>query len=426
MTDQRPLRTAPWRKIIWSMSPRAIIREALRALIRNKLRSTLTVLGITIGIGAVICVVAIGQAGSAQVEEQLNNLGDNFVWIEAGSRAPSGIRTGSHGTKTLLQSDVEAIIKQVPLIKLASANVDSRTQIVYGNKNWCTGYRGVAPEYFQIKRWGMSLGAPFTQADVDRASDVCVIGETVRQQLFDVEDPIGKVIRVRYASLPGHGRAGCPWTNRLRPRPGRHHHHALYDGAEKAEGHLMARRYRVLRRFSPRPSILPSSRSARCCATAITSGAARMMTSTSSRPDEFINTQLEARRTFSFLLISIASVSLLVGGIGIMNVMLVRSPNAPARSASACPSGPPMATSPSSSWAKPSCQPVRRIVGRRFRGGRFLPCRTRPAMAHGDSAASHRDRRAVCRRRRRVFRLLSRPQSLQARPHRSPPLRIVI
>src|SRR6202158_298528 len=172
-------------------------REAVRALSRNKLRSTLAAIAIMIGIGAVVCVVAIGRAGSRRAEEQLNNLGDNFVWIEAGSRAPNGIRTGSHGTKTLMQSDVEAILKQVPLIKLASANVDSRIQIIYGNKNWSTGYRGVAPEYFQIKRWPMSLGAPFTQADVDRASDVCVIGETVRQQLFDLEDPIGKVIRVK-------------------------------------------------------------------------------------------------------------------------------------------------------------------------------------------------------------------------------------
>ncbi|HEY5162849.1 MAG TPA: ABC transporter permease, partial [Terriglobales bacterium] len=83
------------------MSPRSIFREAFKALTRNKMRSTLTVLGIMIGIGAVICVVAIGQAGSEQVQEQLNNLGENFVWIEAGSRAPNGIRTGSHGTKTL-------------------------------------------------------------------------------------------------------------------------------------------------------------------------------------------------------------------------------------------------------------------------------------------------------------------------------------
>src|SRR5918911_4653275 len=92
------------------------VQRAIRTLVRHKMRSALTVLGVMIGIGAVICVVAIGQAGSQQIQEQLNNLGDNFVWIEAGARAPNGIRTGSHGTKTLMQSDVEAIQKQVPLI----------------------------------------------------------------------------------------------------------------------------------------------------------------------------------------------------------------------------------------------------------------------------------------------------------------------
>jgi putative ABC transport system permease protein len=304
------------------MSPRAIIREALRALFRNKLRSTLTVLGITIGIGAVICVVAIGQAGSAQVEEQLNNLGDNFVWIEAGSRAPSGIRTGSHGTKTLMQSDVEAIVKQVPLIKLASANVDSHTQVVYANKNWFTGYRGVAPEYFQIKRWPMSLGAPFTQADVDRASDVCVIGETVRQQLFDIEDPIGKVIRV--GTLPclvmgvlvARGQTGfgndqddtivMPYTTAQKKLKGTSWLDDIVCSAVTAEAinpaiqqiaELLRDRHHIRRGQDDDFNIR--------------------------RPDEFINAQLEARRTFSLLLISIASVSLLVGGIGIMNVMLV-------------------------------------------------------------------------------------------------------
>ncbi|MFI5111833.1 MAG: ABC transporter permease [Terriglobales bacterium] len=304
------------------MSPRAIIREALRALTRNKLRSTLTVLGITIGIGAVICVVAIGQAGSAQVEEQLNNLGDNFVWIEAGSRAPNGIRSGSHGTKTLMQSDVEAIIKQVPLIKLVSANVDSHTQVVYANKNWFTGYRGVAPEYFQIKRWPMSLGAPFTQADVDRASDVCVIGETVRQQLFDIEDPIGKVIRV--GTLPclvmgvlvARGQTGfgndqddtivMPYTTAQKKLKGTSWLDDIVCSAVTAEAinpaiqqiaELLRDRHHIRRGQDDDFNIR--------------------------RPDEFINAQLEARRTFSLLLISIASVSLLVGGIGIMNVMLV-------------------------------------------------------------------------------------------------------
>src|SRR6185369_3429633 len=110
---------------------RVIVREALRALRRNKMRSVLTVLGITIGIGAVICVVAIGQAGSQQVQNQLDNLGENFVWIEAGSRAPNGIRTGSHGTKTLIADDATAILKQIPLIKAVTPQVDANIQIIY-------------------------------------------------------------------------------------------------------------------------------------------------------------------------------------------------------------------------------------------------------------------------------------------------------
>src|ERR1041384_1386674 len=177
------------------MSPRAILREAFKALRRNKMRSILTVLGIMIGIGAVICVVAIGEAGSEQVQEQLNNLGENFVWIEAGSRAPNGIRTGSHGTKTLTVGDSTAI-GHMPLIKSVTPNVDGNTVIVYGNHNWSTHWRGVSPEYFQIKRWPVVQGAPFTQADVDMAANVVVIGATVRDQLFGAEDPIGKVVRV--------------------------------------------------------------------------------------------------------------------------------------------------------------------------------------------------------------------------------------
>jgi putative ABC transport system permease protein len=304
------------------MSPRAIVREALRALSRNKLRSTLTVLGITIGIGAVICVVAIGQAGSAQVEEQLNNLGDNFVWIEAGSRAPSGIRSGSHGTKTLLVSDMEAIARQVPLIKLVSANVDARVQIVYANKNWSTGYRGVSPEWFQIKRWSLSLGAPFSQADVDRASDVCVIGETVRQQLFETEDPIGKVIRV--GALPcqvmgvlvARGQSGfgqdqddtiiMPYTTAMKKLKGNNWLDDIVCSAVSPEA-INPAIQQISALLRDRHHIRPGQDD----------------DFNIRRPDEFINTQLEARRTFSFLLISIASVSLLVGGIGIMNVMLV-------------------------------------------------------------------------------------------------------
>src|ERR1700755_1122020 len=114
----------------------AIFRSALVAWTRTKMRSLLTVLGITIGIAAVICVVAIGKAGQARVEQQLNNLGDNFVWIEAGGRAVNGVRTGPRGTKTLTLADAVAIKSQIPLIRSVSPNVDSSTQVVYGNQNW--------------------------------------------------------------------------------------------------------------------------------------------------------------------------------------------------------------------------------------------------------------------------------------------------
>src|SRR6266705_2536948 len=134
------------------MNYSALFQSALVALLRNKMRSVLTVLGITIGIAAVICVVAIGKAGQARVEQQLNNLGDNFVWIEAGGRAVNGVRTGPRGTKTLTLGDALALKTQIPLIKSASPNVDSSSQVIYGNQNWFTTYRGVSPEYFDIKR----------------------------------------------------------------------------------------------------------------------------------------------------------------------------------------------------------------------------------------------------------------------------------
>src|SRR5260370_40418342 len=135
------------------MNYRVFFGSALVALLRNKRRSVLTVLGITIGIAAVICVVDIGKAGQARVEQQLNNLGDNFVWVEAGGRAVNGVRTGTHDTKTLVMADAIAIKNQISLIKSVSPNVDDPVQVVYGNQNWHTSYRGVTPEYFHIKRW---------------------------------------------------------------------------------------------------------------------------------------------------------------------------------------------------------------------------------------------------------------------------------
>jgi putative ABC transport system permease protein len=300
----------------------ALLGSSLWALLRNKLRSLLTVLGITIGIAAVICVVAIGKAGQARVEQQLNNLGDNFVWIEAGGRAVNGVRTGPRGTKTLILGDAVAIKNQIPLIKNVSANVDASIQIIYGNQNWFTTYRGVSPEYFDIKRWVVDQGAVFAQDDVERAADVCVIGRTVRDQLFGVEDPIGKVVRLR--TLP------CKVVATLKPKG------LSVSGQDQDDTIILpyTTAQKKLKGVDWLDDILCSAVSQDVVKLAGQQAAALLRERHHLRaeeeddfnirnPEDVIQAQIEASHTLTMLLVAIASISLVVGGIGIMNVMLV-------------------------------------------------------------------------------------------------------
>ena len=299
-----------------------VLRDGSRTLVRNKMRSVLTVLGIMIGIGAVICVVAIGQAASSQVQQQMFNLGDNFVWIEAGGRAVNGVRTGARGTKTLTLADAEAIKSQISLLKLVSPNVDSRAQLVYNNRNWSTTYRGVSPEWFDIKRWTMEEGAPFTQDDVDKALNVCVLGHTVREQLFRDEDPIGKSINLKgipckvIGVLTSRGQTtfgqdqddtlilpyttaqkkvmGQPWLDDILCS-------AVSVDAIKLAGRQAAELLRERHRIRPGEDDDFNIRN----------------------PEDQIQAQIDASNTFRMFLICVGSVALIVGGIGIMNVMLV-------------------------------------------------------------------------------------------------------
>jgi putative ABC transport system permease protein len=299
-----------------------IIESSLLALLRNKMRSALTVLGITIGIAAVICVVAIGQAGQAQVEKQLNNLGNNLVWVEAGGRAVNGVRTGTHASPTLTMADAIAIKNQIPLIRTVSPNVDASTQVIYGNQNWYTSYHGVGPEYFDIKRWYVDKGAPFSQDDVDSSADVCLLGKTVRDQLFGGEDPIGKVIQV--AGLP------CKVIATLHPKG--------LSASGQDQDDLIVMPYttaqKKLKGISWLDDILCSAVSQDVVKLAGQEAAALLRDRHHLRPgeeDDFnirnpedvIQAQLAASRALTLLLIAVASVSLVVGGIGIMNVMLV-------------------------------------------------------------------------------------------------------
>jgi putative ABC transport system permease protein len=300
----------------------ALFATALGGVFGNKLRSSLTVLGITIGIAAVICVLAIGKAGQQQIEQQLNNLGDSFVWIEAGGRSVGGVRTGSHGTKTMTLGDAQAIKDQVSLIKAVSPNVDASTQLVYGNQNWYAGYRGVSPAFFDIKRWGPDLGAVFTDDDVERAANVCVIGRTVRTQLFGADDPVGKVIRM--SGLP------CLVVAELEPK-------GISASGQDQDNTVIipyTMAMKKLKGVAWLDDILCSAVSQDVVKLAGEQIAVLLRERHHLRgdqPDDFnirnpedvIQAQLDASRTLTLLLIAIASISLLVGGIGIMNVMLV-------------------------------------------------------------------------------------------------------
>jgi putative ABC transport system permease protein len=301
---------------------KALFRSSGRALLRNKMRSLLTVLGVMIGIAAVICVVAIGKAGQARVEQQLRNLGDNFVWIEAGGRAVNGVRTGTRGTKSLVLGDAVAIKTQIPLIKSVSPNVDASVQVVYGNQNWYTTFRGVSPEYFEIRRWIVDQGAVFSEDDVERAAAVCAIGRTVRDQLFGVEEAVGKVIRVK--DLP------CKVVATLLPKgismSGQDQDDTIILPYTTAQKKLMGITWLddILCSAVTQDSVKLAGQQA----AALLRDRHRLRSGEEDdfnirNPEDIIQAQLEASRTLSALLIAIASISLVVGGIGIMNVMLV-------------------------------------------------------------------------------------------------------
>ncbi|HVN74754.1 MAG TPA: ABC transporter permease [Thermoanaerobaculaceae bacterium] len=298
-------------------------REAVRALGRHKTRSALTTLGVTIGIAAVVLVVAIGKAGSERAQAALASLGENLVWVEAGARNVNGVRTGNLGSNTLTVEDAEAIRREVGLITRVSPQVDGHVQAVFGNRNWMTHYRAESPEYLAIRRWGVALGHAFSQDDVDHSAAKVLLGETVRQQLFGDANPVGEVVRLQnqlfevIGVLAAKGQSGDfrdqdDWV------------FLPYTTAQK--------RFRA-RTETWLDDILCSAASPQAVDPAIGQIEALMRQRhhiepgqdddfNIRRPDEVLKAQVAASDTLAHLLISVAAVSLLVGGIGIMNVML--------------------------------------------------------------------------------------------------------
>jgi putative ABC transport system permease protein len=300
----------------------SIWSEAMKSLRRNLIRTVLTILGLVVGIAAFICVVGVGKAGSAKVEEQLLKLGDNMIWIEAGSRATNGVRFGTRETNSLKVEDANAIFAEVPGLKRMSPNVDGRVQVIYGTQNWNTTYRGVAPEYFDIRKWEIQSGTAFTHDDVDRDVPVCLLGQTVVENLFPNENPVGKSVRVQ--AMP------CRVIGVFQPKG------ASASGWDQDD--FVAMPYTTaMKRISGTNWLddiffSATSRSAIPIATGQAVGLLRERHHLHpGEPDDFnirspedvIRAQLQASQLFTWLLGTTASLALLVGGIGIMNIMLV-------------------------------------------------------------------------------------------------------
>jgi len=295
---------------------------ALRALRRNKMRSVLTALGIIIGVGAVIAMVGIGNGAKAQVEAQIASLGENVILIFSGSTTSSGIRTGWGGAGTLKIEDAEAIRHEVPGVIGVSEEVVSTTQVAAGNQNWFTRIYGESADYFDIRQWPLADGAPFTPQDVRSANKVCVIGHTTATQIYGNENPIGQILRIKNVPFTitgvltpkGLSPQGVdqddivimPYTSAMKRVIGgttlRNINVQMSDPAQ-----IAAAQQQIISLLRQRHNIRPG------------------------RDDDFtVRTQQEiaeaataTSRVMTVLLGAIAGVSLVVGGIGIMNIMLV-------------------------------------------------------------------------------------------------------
>lgn len=173
------------------------IRIAFRALTMNKLRSALTMLGIVIGVASAIATVAIGSGATQRIQEQIASIGSNITMVIPGSTTSSGMRMGTGNAVTLSEADAKELVAQCPDVALAAPMVRGAAQVIYGNNNWATGIYGVTPDYLTIRDFSMADGAEFTQQDVEGANKVALLGKSVVDNLFGGTEPVGQVIRIK-------------------------------------------------------------------------------------------------------------------------------------------------------------------------------------------------------------------------------------
>jgi ABC-type antimicrobial peptide transport system permease subunit len=179
------------------MNSLAALRSALRALASNKLRSVLTMLGIIIGVGAVITMIAVGRGATERVQEQMKGLGSNIMLVLPGGITAGGVRLGAQTGQSLTEEDAMAIAREIPEVQVAAPSMRTAAQVVVGNTNWSTSIFGTTNDYLEARDWPLAGGRGFETAEIQGSAKVAIIGQTVAAQLFGDADPLDQVIRVK-------------------------------------------------------------------------------------------------------------------------------------------------------------------------------------------------------------------------------------
>ena len=300
----------------------SVIKIALRALARNKVRSALTMLGIIIGVASVIAMVGLGQGAQKQVQDQIAGMGTNLLIVSSGSQTSFGVRGGAGTRNTLTPEDADAIEREAPAVAAANPSISTSVTLVSGNLNWTTRAEGVGIDYPQIRARNVSAGAFFTEAEIRSAARVAIVGQTLVKELFGGGDPTGQTIRVR--NLPfrvvgvlearGQSQFGqdqddtvlLPYTTIMKKLLATTFIPAIYVSAVSEEATSEAQE-QIGETLSTRHNLRPGQ-----------------------EPDfnvrnltEVAETAAATTRVMTMLLGGIAAVSLIVGGVGIMNIMLV-------------------------------------------------------------------------------------------------------
>jgi putative ABC transport system permease protein len=298
---------------------------ALRALIANKMRSALTMLGIIIGVGAVIAMVAVGSGAKQQIAEQIASMGSNLLIVLSGSSTSGGLRFGSGTVPTLTVDDAKAIQNEIPDVRYVAPSQRGTVQIIFGNQNWSTVADGTTPEVLFIREWSLQSGRSFTQQDLDGATKVCLLGETVVENLFGGIDPVGQIVRIKKVPFTVIGVLASKGQTTF----GQDQDDTIIVPLTTAQKKLFGMQFpgmvRTIAVQAKTPEAMGSVENQ-------INDLLRQRHHIQSKQEndftvrnltELMSTAQQTANVMSYLLGAIASISLIVGGIGIMNIMLV-------------------------------------------------------------------------------------------------------